>query len=182
MKKSLLALAALAALSLVFVSCGGGNDPDPDPGKSPVIEPATYTWTGEIALADNYEYGKDPSPETYLGQQVMVEAFKDFQVKKGTKVKIEIKATLDKAGKAICVDVIDNTADAGWWKRLTSGDASTFVLVPENTTDVDNSFEFEIAEDATAAGAAKLQVFSSDPAESNPKLTNVTITITVSAN
>ena len=36
MKKSLLALAALAALSLVFVSCGGGNDPDTP--ESPVID------------------------------------------------------------------------------------------------------------------------------------------------
>ena len=42
MKKSLLALAALAALSLVFVSCGGGGaDPSPDNPKSPVIEEPT---------------------------------------------------------------------------------------------------------------------------------------------
>lgn len=66
MKKSLLALAALAALSLVFVSCGGGGDnPGPDNPKSPVIDQPTdpavqtddvfFTWT-DFAVQGSISY------------------------------------------------------------------------------------------------------------------------------
>lgn len=62
MKKSLLALAALAALSLVFVSCGGGGaEPGPDTPKSPVIEEPTetddvfFTWT-DFAVQGSISY------------------------------------------------------------------------------------------------------------------------------
>ena len=55
MKKSLLALAALAALSLVFVSCGGGDDPAGSPNVDPV-EPVTFdvsaSWEFEITAAN----------------------------------------------------------------------------------------------------------------------------------
>ena len=40
MKKSLLVLSAILALSLAFVSCGGGDDPEPIPGGTSDTTPA----------------------------------------------------------------------------------------------------------------------------------------------
>lgn len=51
MKKSLLALAALAALSLVFVSCGGGGA-DPDKPESPNVTPAGGDTPTEVVVFD----------------------------------------------------------------------------------------------------------------------------------
>ena len=53
MKKSLLALAALAALSLVFVSCGGGGA-DPDTPSSPNVPPAE-TVTFDVSASWEFE-------------------------------------------------------------------------------------------------------------------------------
>ena len=172
MKKSLLVLAALAALSMAFVSCGGG-----DTGSTPTTpaEPVVLTWTGEIKLADNYTYGKPETAENYLGQQVMVDAFSGFQFKAGQKIKLEITGTLDKAGAAIGINFIDNTAAANWWKQLFGGKDEA---IPAGITEINETVEFELTADATAKGAAKLQVFSSDPVGSNPTL-NVTIKATI---
>ena len=53
MKKSLLALAALAALSLVFVSCGGGGA-DPDTPSSPNVDPVE-TVTFDVSASWEFE-------------------------------------------------------------------------------------------------------------------------------
>ena len=68
MKKSLLALAALAALSLVFVSCGGGDDPAGStnvthvdtPSEVVVFDPAAVdsVSVGEIIDVDGTKYWK----------------------------------------------------------------------------------------------------------------------------
>ena len=177
MKKSLLVLAALAALSMVFVSCGGG---DATPSSGPTTpdtpaEPVVLIWTGEIKLVDNYKYGEPETAENYLGQQTMVDAFSSFQFKAGQKIKVEITGTLDKAGEAIGINIIDNTSAANWWTELFSGNKEA---IPAGVTEINQTIEFEIAKDATAVGAAKLQVFSSDPVGSNPTL-NVTIKATI---
>ena len=175
MKKSLLVLAALAALSMAFVSCGGGAGGDPTSGPTTPAEPVVLTWTGEIKLADNYTYGQPETPENYLGQQVMVDAFSGFQFKAGQKIKLEITGTLDKAGAAIGINFIDNTQAANWWKQLFAGKEEA---IPAGITEINETVEFELTADATAKGAAKIQVFSSDPVGSNPTL-NVTIKATI---
>ena len=173
MKKSLLALAALAALSLVFVSCGGGDDPAGSTNVTPA-EPIVLTWSGEINLANNYTYGLPETSENYVNQQVVVDTFPSFKFEAGQKIKIEVTGTLEKAGEAIRINLIDNTAAANWWTELFGG----IELIPAGTTEINNTVEFELEKAATAAGAAKLQVFSSDPEGVNPKL-NVTLQVTI---
>lgn len=55
MKKTLLALSALLALSMVFIGCGGGDDPTKDPDQSdptPVSGPTVvYTQTTADAIS-----------------------------------------------------------------------------------------------------------------------------------
>ena len=67
MKKSLLVLAALAALSMAFVSCGGGDTGStPTPAPNPqtpvevvILDPATYTGSvGEVVDIDGTKYVK----------------------------------------------------------------------------------------------------------------------------
>ncbi len=173
MKKSLLALAALAALSLVFVSCGGGDDPAESPSVTPA-EPIELTWSGEINLANNYTYGQPQTSENYVNQQVVIDTFPSFKFEAGQKIKIEVTGTLEKAGAAIRINLVDTTPEAGYWTELFGG----IELIPADTTEINNTVEFELAKAATAAGAAKLQVYSDDPEGVNPKL-NVTLKVTI---
>lgn len=79
MKKSLLALAALAALSLVFVSCGGG-EADPDKPESPVIEettggeeqPAETVKTGIILGETVYPFADLSIADAYNAENAVV--------------------------------------------------------------------------------------------------------------
>lgn len=116
MKKSLLALAALAALSLVFVSCGGGDDP----AVSTNVTPAG----GEEQPTGGEEQPTETVEPEYLS------ITNDYDLGSGW------KSSYDGATKTITWD--EDYAGRGWWfGEKDASKFSKFTVVFSNATGAD---------------------------------------------
>ncbi len=108
MKKTLLAVVALAAISLAFVGCpDAGNDPNTPVGSPAYSIPKNYSWTAagtqDVTTFENY-------------QIIDSDVLAGKTIKPGDVVKITISAKSKTAFKFAQANLVDNSEAAGWWK------------------------------------------------------------------
>lgn len=131
MKKTLLAVAALAAISLAFVSCGDPEDPD-----TPVTPSETYAYS----LPKNYawtEEGKQDASTFANYQLIDVNALSGKTIKVGDVVQITISAKSATPFKFAQAKLVDNSGQANYWTELS---AEAVVLGSTDATEASDTF------------------------------------------
>ena len=103
MKKTLLVLSSILAMSLVFVGCP--KDPKDPPSSAPA-EPVVIEYTDNIPIAKNYDY----NTKEFSNYQVNIECLKDIKLEKGQKV-VVVEDLISTGGS--CIEVVDVLREAG---------------------------------------------------------------------
>ena len=165
MKKSLLILGALAAMSMIFMGCPNSTQTsDPTEAKTT----ATVTSTADISIAKNYSWTAEGTQDatTFSNWQTQIDAISDWTPAVGDVIRITFSGTASSAIKCIQANIVDNTQAAGWWTVLndpadrvfagsTAEDATAVTELTETVS------EYTITTAATAKGAAKIVVYVS---------------------
>jgi hypothetical protein len=164
MKKSLLILGALAAMSMVFMGCPNSSTSDPTEAKTT----ATVTSTADISIAKNYTWTAEGTQDatTFSNWQTAIDAISDWTPAVGDVIRITFSGTASSAIKCIQANIVDNTQAAGWWTELnkpkdrvfagsTADDATAVTELTETVS------EYTITTAATAKGAAKIVIYVS---------------------
>ena len=175
MKKVLLTVAALLALSMAFVGCNNNTNDESGSDTEKEDETSAVEYTKDIVIATNndYETGK------FSNYQVCVETLPDATLKAGEEYTVTLKATASRAITEIKSNFVDNTADAGWWNVLNNPSDRSVFSAETATTEIEGTATYTIAKDATAAGAAKWVIYVNGTADDGEiTLTNVKATFT----
>lgn len=167
MKKTLLVLAAAAALVFGLASCNTpSNSGAGDAGGTGKTQPVVASLTS-ATLQDNVASGNN-----YQAVIEMFDSTNTYVCKKGDKITVSMKVTPDNDVSKFKAFLVDNTADAGWWNVLTG-----FVEGCEGVkgTEATLTLAFEATADSTSAqpGACKLGLYADDLTKD--KVTNLTI-------
>lgn len=128
MKKTLLAVAALAAISLAFVSCGDPEDPDTPSETYAYSLPKNYAWTEE---------GKQDASTFANYQLIDVNALSGKTIKVGDVVQITISAKSATPFKFAQAKLVDNSGQANYWTELS---AEAVVLGSTDATEASDTF------------------------------------------
>ena len=107
MKKSLLILGALAAMSMIFMGCPNSSTSDPTEGKTT----ATVTSTYNISIAKNYTWTAEGTQDatTFSNWQTSIDAISDWTPAVGDVIRITFSGTASSAIKCIQANIVDNT-------------------------------------------------------------------------
>lgn len=165
MKKVLLTVAALLALSMAFVGCNN-NTKD---------ETSAVEYTSDIVIATNLDY----TTKEFSNYQVCVGALPNATLKAGEEYTVTLKATASRAITEIKSNFVDNTEAAGWWEVLNDPSDRSVFTSDTATTEIEGTATYTIAKDATAAGAAKWVIYVNGTADDGEiTLKNVKATFT----
>lgn len=153
MKKVLLTVAALLALSMAFVGCN--NNTKDESGAT-------------LSIAKNYEWTKEGTKDasTFANWQTIVDLNSSWKLAAGDEVTVTFSGKSSKAFKVAKANIVDNTEAANWWTELASveskdvvfaGSAADDAVATDTFTEVKSTYKIDTA--ATAAGAAKLVIY-----------------------
>ncbi len=165
MKKVLLTVAALLALSMAFVGCN--NNTKDESGTETTKATGTYT-INELSIAKNYTWSQEGTQDetTFSNWQVIVNLDSSWKLAVEDELTVTFSGKSSKAFKVAKANIVDNTEAAGWWKPLAevaskdvviAGSAADDAVATDTFTEVKSTYKIDTA--ATAAGAAKLVIF-----------------------
>lgn len=166
MKKVLLTVASLLALSMAFVGCNN-NTNDESGSETPTKATGTYT-INELSIAKNYSWTAAGTKDetTFANWQTIVNLDSSWKLAVEDELTVTFSGKSSKEFKIAKANIVDNTDAANWWTELASkeskdavfaGSAADDAVATDTFTEVKSTYKIDTA--ATAAGAAKLVIY-----------------------